>query len=183
MCLWAIYIFPGSVHSCSKIDRPILEIYKSLTDIWVLEMVERTLWLCFGHKEAAHFHFWEYINGNQTFKLDSHRPFICSAPFLPLSYPFGSLCRLPLPAEGKGEQGQVRRLQNKCVPLSIYFIYDSHICSILSFDWTREKRKSLKSIQMSSKVKVNWSWEGKGKGAGFFIMLECVGYIPCSTVF
>jgi hypothetical protein len=37
MCLWAIYIFPGSVHifGCSKIDRPILEIYKSLSDIWV----------------------------------------------------------------------------------------------------------------------------------------------------
>ncbi len=24
------------------------------------------------------FHFWEYINGNQKFILDSHRPFICS---------------------------------------------------------------------------------------------------------
>jgi hypothetical protein len=37
MCLWPIYIFPGSVHifGCSKIDRPILEIYESLTDIWV----------------------------------------------------------------------------------------------------------------------------------------------------
>jgi hypothetical protein len=37
MCLWAIHIFPGSVHifPCSRIDRPILEIYKSLTDIWV----------------------------------------------------------------------------------------------------------------------------------------------------
>ncbi len=34
MCLWATYIFPGSVHifGCSKIDRPILEIYKFLTD-------------------------------------------------------------------------------------------------------------------------------------------------------
>ncbi len=31
------YIFPGSVHifGCSKIDGPILEIYQSLTDIWV----------------------------------------------------------------------------------------------------------------------------------------------------
>ncbi len=26
-----------------------------------------------------HFYFWEYINGNQTFLLDSQRPFICSA--------------------------------------------------------------------------------------------------------
>ncbi len=30
-------IFPGSVHifCCTKIDRPILEINKSVTDIWV----------------------------------------------------------------------------------------------------------------------------------------------------
>jgi hypothetical protein len=28
---------------------------------------------------AAQFHFWEYINRNQTFILDSHRPFIWSA--------------------------------------------------------------------------------------------------------
>jgi hypothetical protein len=27
-----------------------------------------------GNKEAAQSHFWEYINGNQTFILDSHRP-------------------------------------------------------------------------------------------------------------
>ncbi len=37
MCLWAIYIFPGLVHifPCSRIGRPLLEIYKSLTGIWV----------------------------------------------------------------------------------------------------------------------------------------------------
>ncbi len=35
--LWAIYIFPGSVclFGCSKIGRPILGIYKSLTDTWM----------------------------------------------------------------------------------------------------------------------------------------------------
>jgi hypothetical protein len=60
LCLWEIYIFPGSVHifSCSKIDRLILEIYKSLTDIWVKE-------LFFGNKEAAQFHL-----GIQKWELD-----------------------------------------------------------------------------------------------------------------
>ncbi len=32
----------------------------------------------FGNNEAAQLPFWEYINGNQTFTLDSHCPFICS---------------------------------------------------------------------------------------------------------
>jgi hypothetical protein len=40
MCLWAIYIFPGSAHifSCSKIGRPVVGTYKSLTDtcMWKL---------------------------------------------------------------------------------------------------------------------------------------------------
>ncbi len=42
MCLWAFYIFPGSVliFGCSKIDRLIL---KSLSDIWVWELGDRTL--------------------------------------------------------------------------------------------------------------------------------------------
>jgi hypothetical protein len=28
------------------------------------------------------FHFWEFIIGNKTFILDSHRPFICSVHYL-----------------------------------------------------------------------------------------------------
>jgi hypothetical protein len=80
MHLWAIYILPESVciFGCSKIDRPVLGLYKSLTDTWMWKLRDRTLQFCFGNSKAAHFHFWEYINWKQTFKLDSHRPFICS---------------------------------------------------------------------------------------------------------
>ncbi len=40
----------------------------------------QTLSFCFGNNEAAQFPFWECIlgSGNQTFIVDSHRPFICS---------------------------------------------------------------------------------------------------------
>ncbi len=53
MCLWAIYIFPGSVRifSCSKIGRPIVEIYKSPTDPYK----------CGNWAEVAQFLFWEYL--------------------------------------------------------------------------------------------------------------------------
>ncbi len=64
MYLWAINIFSRSIclFGCSKIERPILGIYESLTDTWMWK-----------------FHFLEYINQNHTFILDSHWPFICSA--------------------------------------------------------------------------------------------------------
>ncbi len=43
MYLWAINIFPGSVclFCCSQIGRPILGIYKSLTETWMKELGRR----------------------------------------------------------------------------------------------------------------------------------------------
>ncbi len=48
-------------------------IYKSLIDAWPGKLRNRTFWFCFGNNEAVQFYFWEYINRNQTFILDSHR--------------------------------------------------------------------------------------------------------------
>ena len=76
MHLWAIYIVPGSVYS--KIGRFILGLYKSLTVTWMWKLGDRAFYFWFGNDETAQFYFWEYIKRNQTFILDSHRPFICS---------------------------------------------------------------------------------------------------------
>jgi hypothetical protein len=62
-----------------KIGRLILGIYKTLTHTWMWKLWYKTLYFCFGNNEAAQFHFLEYINPNQTFISNSHKPFICSS--------------------------------------------------------------------------------------------------------
>jgi hypothetical protein len=54
--------------------------------------------------------------------------------------------------EKKGEKGQVRRQQNKFGPLLVYFVCDSHKCSIRSFDWTREKEKDREWAQIDTVI-------------------------------
>ncbi len=86
MCLWVIYIFPWSVYifGCSKIDRPILEIHKSLIDIRHTELGDRTLYFCFGNKEAAQLLFlekWEpeiLIGFSQALNLQCKTPIFIS---------------------------------------------------------------------------------------------------------
>ncbi len=43
-----------------------------------VEIGRQCIYFCYRNNKAAQFNFWEYINQNQTFILDSHRPFICS---------------------------------------------------------------------------------------------------------
>jgi hypothetical protein len=88
MYLWAIYIFPGSIwlFCCSQIGRPILGIlYINCSQIHECENWETEHYNS-GKNEAAQIPFWEHINRNQTFILDSHWPFICSAD------PFTAFC-------------------------------------------------------------------------------------------
>jgi hypothetical protein len=68
MYLWGIYIFPWLV-----LSRPISFRYTNV------EIGRQNIIILIGNNEVLQFHVWENINRNQTFILDSHRPFICSA--------------------------------------------------------------------------------------------------------
>ncbi len=52
----------------SKTDRPILEIYKSLTDICMYDLGDRTLY-CYSVLDITRLQ--RFISGNQVFILDS----------------------------------------------------------------------------------------------------------------
>jgi hypothetical protein len=55
--------------SCEDINRSQIHECGKLGDRTLDSVLEIT---------AVQFNFWEYINWNQTFILDSHRPFICN---------------------------------------------------------------------------------------------------------
>ncbi len=160
MCLWAIYIFPVSVHiyGCSKIDRPILEIYKSLTDICMTVGIGRqNIIILFWNKEAAQFHFWEYINGNQTFILDSYRPSICSEPqedfFFCLRWSSGGI-----------------KLSSNPRGIKIFFLIFVSYCTVL-YLWGEENGGEFKSHRRIQTVwweeeKQSFDWRGGGGGGG-----------------
>ncbi len=50
---------------------------------------------CFGNNKSAQFHFWEYLNRNQTFILDSRWPFICCVDLYVRNYMSVSSYKLP----------------------------------------------------------------------------------------
>ncbi len=84
MYIWAIYIFPGSVciFGCSKIGKPILGIYtvnRSHIHEWGNYNYNYNYNSVLKITRPRSFNFWEYINRNQTFILDSHWPFIWNA--------------------------------------------------------------------------------------------------------
>ncbi len=90
VCERFTYIFTGFVclFGCSKIGRPRWE-YVNCSQIHLCGNCETehyySLWkYC---NKAVQFHFWEYINQNQTFILHSHWPFICSALLVSGVYP------------------------------------------------------------------------------------------------
>ncbi len=76
LCLWAIYIVPGSVHifGCSTIDNPILEIlYINLSQIYECRNWETEHYNSVLKIRRLH----SFIYGNTSI-LDSFLPFICS---------------------------------------------------------------------------------------------------------
>jgi hypothetical protein len=50
-CLWEIHIFPGLAHIffCSRIGRPVIGIYKSLTDTWMWKLGLSSRYSFFGN--------------------------------------------------------------------------------------------------------------------------------------
>jgi len=79
MCLWAINISPGSVYifGCIKMDDRSWK-YINLSQIYECRNWETEHYYSVLEIRRLHSYICGYINGNQTFILDSHWPFICS---------------------------------------------------------------------------------------------------------
>ncbi len=74
LCIWEQFIYSHNRSSSDWCGNCInhSQIHESRN--WETEHYNSV----FGNNEAVQFHFLEYITRNQTFILDSHRPFICS---------------------------------------------------------------------------------------------------------